>query len=96
MIREMRTAAAIFAVTVLAGPSALAADQASFAVSARVESLCTVGDRPEPARVEVRCTRGTSYNLSLDRGHAEAVTTDGAYRITVSDRSGIVLATITY
>ena len=94
---QMRTTpAAIFAVTVLAAsPSWAASDQASFGVSARVESVCTVGDRQ--ARVEVRCTRGTSYILSFGAGHVEPVSADGAERVVaVSNTTGVVTATITY
>ena len=89
------TLAAVFALTALAGQPALAAsDQASFAVSARVESLCAVGDRQ--ARVEVRCTRGTSYTVSLGSGHAAAARRDGTYPVVTVPASGIVTATITY
>jgi len=94
------TLAAIFAMAAaLAGEPALAAsNHASFVVYARVESVCTVGDLVEPVRVQVRCTRGTSYTLSLSKGQAEMAAADGTYPVTVASRdpAGIVTATITY
>jgi hypothetical protein len=87
----------VCAVTVLAGsPAGAAPDKTSFTISARVESVCTAGDAR--GQTEVRCTRGTAYNLAVNDDRVRTVVRDGGHLMTVSDKAatGIVIATITY
>jgi hypothetical protein len=88
------TASTILAATVLLNGTAWAgSSRTDFGVTARVESVCTVGDAQ--GRVGVRCTRGTAYNLSVN-GRVRPVRDGESLLVSGKDANGVVITTITY